>query len=354
MRINTNRRTILKGTAGVGLAGLAGCLGGEGGSGNGSNISVGHTGEGSIGGGVALSIQRIMGEHSDEINFTPEGTGGDPSSVRLITQNELDGAVMGAYTILFAEEGITPFAERQPDPSTLPLQCFSGAIMNMLWLTREDSNVETTDDIINSDVSVWPLDPEWGIHALLRQILDSVELDSGETYWENIEDRTVNVSSGDAAGALEEGRIDVTVTLGSSFRGLPGYTAEQDARANLQAVEIGDSILQAYEDHPALQVDSTNLDNFGFEQDLGTDEMSIGSTPHTLWLTEDISADTVYEIMTTVYENGDMHLDTAQTNVDVNNVENMAYVFGDFPFHPGARDFFEEHDLWEDDYEVGR
>lgn len=352
MRFDSTRRNIVKGITGIGLASIAGCVGGSGGDSGG--VAIGHTGEGSIAGGVALSIQRVMDEHSDEITVTPEGTGGDPSSVRLLEQNELDGAVMGPYSVLFAEEGVTPFAEQQPDPDQLPLQCFSGALINAMWLAREDTDLETTDDLIDSDAQIWALDPEWGFHSLVRRTLKQVELDNGETFWENIKDRLVNVSSSDAAGALEEGRIDAAMTLGSSYRGLPSYAAEKDARADLRALKQSENIYQTVDSHPAMTAEYVSPDVWGWEQDLGVDEMLSWSTPHTLWLSEDVSADVAYNIMSTVKENGEMYTDTAETNLELTDIENMAYHFEDFPFHPGARDFFQEHDLWKDSYEVGR
>ncbi|WP_222914094.1 TAXI family TRAP transporter solute-binding subunit [Natrinema sp. SYSU A 869] len=352
MGFDSDRRDVVKGIAGIGLAGIAGCMGGSGGGSNG--IAIGHTGEGSIAGGVALSIQRVMNEHSDEIDVAPEGTGGDPSSVRLLEQSELEGAVMGPYSILFAEEGTTPFAEQQPDPEQLPLQCFSGALINGMWLAREDTDLETTDDLIDSDAQIWALDPEWGFYSLVRQILNQVELDSGETFWENIEDRLVNVSSSDAAGAIEEGRIDAAMTLGSSYRGLPSYAAEKDARADLKALKQSESIYETVDSHPAMTAEYVSPDVWGWEQDLGVDEMLSWSTPHTLWLSEDVEADVAYDIMSTVHENGEMYTNTAETNLDLTAIEDMGYVYGDFPFHPGARDFLQENDLWEDSYEVGR
>lgn len=353
MRDNSNRRTLLKGVAGIGLAGVAGCLSGGNGD-NGNKVALGHTGEGSIAGGVALSTQRVIKEHLDEVSVAPEGTGGDPSSIRLIERGELGGAVMGPYSILYAEEGMPPFAELQPNPEKLPLQCFSGALMNAMWLAQADTDLESTDDLINSDAKVWPLDPEWGFHSLVRQILDSIELDNGETFWENIEDRTVNVSSSDAAGAIEEGRIDAAMTLGSSYRGLPSYAAQKDARADLKALETGDNMYEAVDSHPAMTAEYVSPDVWGWNQDLETDEMLSWTTPHSVWLTEDVPADVVYNIMSTIHENSQMYTNTAETNIDVGDVENMGYIFGDFPFHPGARDFFQEHGLWNDSYKVGR
>jgi len=92
-----SRRNVLKGTAGLGALSLAGCLGGGGGgSGNEPvDLTVGSSSSGSSTYGNSQAIQRVVSENSDYLNFITQDAGGDPQSIRLYADGEINSYSAG-------------------------------------------------------------------------------------------------------------------------------------------------------------------------------------------------------------------------------------------------------------------
>ena len=335
---------MLKITGAAGVAGLAGCLGGDDDM---EEIGIAHTGEGTISGGAAVTIQRLVREHSDNVRYNPQSSGGSPASLRMIADEQVEGNSGDGAAWLTAYNDAGPFSDEPIEPkSKLPSMCFSTAAVEFTWLARQELGLETTDDLLDDDITVYLHPPEWSTHPVFMQMYDRVEVD-GRTITEHFEDRYLPLDIGDAPGALEEERIDAMIGLSASRRGLPSYSQDMDARTDLNRLEVTEPFEEAVRQEPAY-VWEGRIDTYGW--DIPEDTMDLWFMPDFTWMHDEmVSNEAVYEIADIVHENGEEFADSLGTNFDTSNAENMANYIDAAPVHPGAEEWMRDNGVWDDD-----
>ena len=171
---NQSRRDVLKGTAGIGTIALAGCLGGDDDS---IDMTVGSSSSGSSTYGNSQAIQRVVSQESDTVNFITQDAGGDPQSIRLFADGELNSYSAGNYILNQALEQTGPF-EEPDDVSEFPQHGFGHLSLNLYWMALEDSDIETTDDLPGRDIYALPAG--WGLRAMTEEMYGNAGL------WEDL------------------------------------------------------------------------------------------------------------------------------------------------------------------------
>lgn len=323
-----DRRTVLKSAAAVGLTSIAGCMGGD----DIEQIEMAISATGTTAGQAAQALQRALDEHSDSVSLTLQESGGDPASVRLFDDGDVEATTATNYLIGRAAAERDPFDD--PPVESLPNQGFQFAILSFAWYGIGETTFETSDDVVGADV--WPLNPEWGI----RQAAEEVHQHAG--VWDDLTEGVVNVGHNDVAGAIEEERIEAMIAYSQNYEGLPGWATEVDSRAELTYIEPSEQLIEGAEETEGAIVENATLG--AWEQDVGVDEGTTWAIPMQFFFSDDISDDIVYEIAEISYEHYETAREAMANYFDHSDLDNMANYLDNLPLHDGMRNFYDDHD----------
>ncbi|WP_256567079.1 TAXI family TRAP transporter solute-binding subunit [Natrinema gelatinilyticum] len=342
------RRDVLRGTAGIGALSLAGCLGGGNGSGEDPvQLTVGSSSSGSSTYGNSQAIQRVVSQQSDYLSFITQDAGGDPQSIRLYADGEINSYSAGNYIMNQALSGTGPFSD--DSVSTFPQLGFGHLSLNLYWMALEDSDIQTTDDLAGRDVYCLPA--SWGLRAMTEEMYGNAGL------WEGLAENVVNVETSQAASALAEGRAEAFIVYTSNFTQLPSWAQEIDSRVSVRAIEMTDDYVQAAKDFAGAGYQE--LDEIGgWEQD-----MQGGDFPKHTWtetypyyFSPDVDAQAIYDLMEICHNNYESMQEANPTILDWSKPENFTFALthtDEIPVHPGAADWYEENDAWDDSWTRG-
>lgn len=343
-----SRRNVLKGTAGLGALSLAGCLGGGGGgSGNEPvDLTVGSSSSGSSTYGNSQAIQRVVSENSDYLNFITQDAGGDPQSIRLYADGEINSYSAGNYIMNQALNETGPFGD---DPvSEFPQLGFGHLSLNLYWMALEDSDIQTTDDLPGRDVYCLPAG--WGLRAMTEEMYGAAGL------WEGLEENVVNVETGQAASALAEGRAEAFIVYTSNYTQLPSWAAEIDSRVDVRPIEMTDPYVQAAQDFSGAGYEEVD-EIGGWEQDVQGDfPKHTWTETYPYYFSPDISAQAVYDLMEICHNNYESMQEANPTILDWSDPSNFTFALAhtdEIPIHPGAADWYEDNDVWDDSWTRG-
>lgn len=337
--IDGARRTFLKTAASAGVVGLAGCMGSDGET----IISLAQPGSGTINGQSAQALQRAVRQESDSINVTNTETSGNPAAIQAYDNGEVDGCATENYAIDLAANDRAQFAEEPV--SDVPPQVFSHTLLHWYWLAFEGSGLETTDDVFESDVDVYALPPAWGA----RQFQEEIHEQAG--VWESIEDRTVDLEVDDVPGAADEGQFDAFIGYGSGYASLADWATEVDAREDVYVLETSDTLIEGIEAVDAAELEE--IEPYGWDQDVG-DSVASWTLPSQICVSQEIAAEDVYELCRVSYEHNDVVREALEAYHDHSSDIELMFedLMEELPVHPGAAEFYEEHDVWDDTFTV--
>lgn len=345
------RRHVLRGTAGIGALALAGCLGEMGGGSGGQepvDLTVGSSSSGSSTYGNSQAIQRVVSQQSDYLNFITQDAGGDPQSIRLYADGEINSYSAGNYIMNQALTETGPFSP--PDNvSEFPQLGFGHLSLNLYWMALEDSDIQTTADLPGRNIYALPAG--WGLRAMTEEMYGNAGL------WEGLSENVVNTATTQAASALEEGRVEAFVTYTSNFTQLPSWATEIDSRVSVRAIEMTDEYVAAAQDFTGAgyqEVDQIG----GWEQDVQGDNFPKHTWTETYpyYFSPDISADAVYDLMEICHNNYESMQEANPTILDWSDPSNFTFALvhtDEIPIHPGAADWYEENDVWNDSWTRG-
>jgi len=175
--------------------------------------------------------------------------------------------------------------------------------------------------------------------------------------WEGLEENVVNVETSQAASALDEGRAEAFIVYTSNYSQLPSWATEIDSRVSVRAIEMTDDYVQASQDFAGAGYEEVD-EIGGWEQDVqgGDFPKHTWTETYPYYFSPDISADAVYDLMEICHNNYESMQEANPTILDWSDPSNFTFALvhtDEIPIHPGAADWYEENDVWDDSWTRG-
>ncbi|WP_418280628.1 TAXI family TRAP transporter solute-binding subunit [Halorubrum sp. DTA98] len=372
-----SRRTVVKSLGvGIGSVAVAGCLGEDDVNGDGSAGGDGSTAddsssddggsdtdttwrfgtstEGSGSGSLGPVFGAFFENNSDQLGISAQNTQGFVHNQRLLDAGELE--IGFAHNIvthwMYNEEG--PFSEEPVD--IRPVQGLPTIQnLNHCFVTRKENDIVEVPDLAGESVSLGP--PGGAVPEIGERVLRA------EGVWEDVETTRMGFTEAISAYRSEE--------ISAFFTGIINMSTNP---ATVEAFETVDSDIVPMSDagrdnllsqYPFFEIAEIDTSHPMWSSALDTvhDTLTLPLLNSTAVMRRDLDRDTVYHAMETLHQN-------QEEMVDLNSVL-WGYGFGtveiegeevdrwgirgqqaDIPFHPGAADYLQEIDEWNDDFEI--
>ncbi|SDR35508.1 substrate-binding domain-containing protein [Natronobacterium texcoconense] len=338
------RRNFLKGAAAMGVVGVAGCLGDD----DGHTITIAGTASGSSTQAAGQALARAAQEHSDELSVDVQVTEGWTANLYEYDEDEFSTIGVDNNSWAAALNGEEDFADNPVDD--LPMQGFLFTSLEMHWVAMDGSGIESTADLRDGGYTIYPIEPGFGTRLLTEQLLRE------DGIWD--ENDINNEDTDDIPGAVEEGRVDALALYGSNGVDLSGWCQEVDVRSggDLYAIEADDQFVESIESMDGAS--HVRKEPYGYEQDvtseLGVDEVDFWALQGQWAFGPDVHPDAVYEMLRVAHEHHDTMRESDPTTLDYDDPAVMTdAVMEDVDVHPGAAEFFQDNDVWDDSWSVG-
>jgi TRAP transporter TAXI family solute receptor len=364
------RRRFLYGAATASVIGLAGC-GGDGGDGGGGG-GDGEDGEdGGMDGGdstedggdgdggdqqlslrvgtsaggtrdVGMAVERAVSQHSDSLDYSTVESPGYIGTLYRLDQDQFDAGITDGNSLTKAVNETGDFAEQGVE--TLPYQGFFAFPYSIYIVARSETDIETFDDLAGANV--YPAEPGYSTRATT---LDVWSQDPTADVYDQM--NIMNMGVSDAPGAMEEGRIDAAIAYGTPGAGHTGWVTEYDARVDVSYVEPTDALIESAESYAGAGTSRTPVEEFNWQQDIGTDEVFTWDLQVNYVFHPDANADAVYELCRVVDEHNDTVNEAEEQFNDFESTEDMlgsALEMEELPFHPGAVQYYQDKGAWDD------
>ena len=355
-----DRRKLLTGIGGAGIVGLAGCLGGDEPDENGAggdddagddsddptDLVVASGSEGSIGHSSATALQAMLSSESDILRLTAQTSGGQAANLRLYDEGQVDMSGFDNYNYVHAITSEGAFADQPVE--NIQYQAMTIATIHIYMVARADTDIETYSDLAGRDV--WPLGPGFGTRAPTQAFFEEIGL------WDEME--VSNMDAGDVPGALEEGRLDAIGAYGSNFQTLPGWLQEVDARTDLKLIRMDDEYVETLQGMASIGHES--IEAYGWDQDIQADEQPDGMIDSWLFqmqfgLGTHVPEELGYELVKLTHEHNESVRNNYGSFPDYDENPDFATsaLIDEYPVHPGAAEYYQEVDQWDDNLEIG-
>lgn len=344
-----SRRKVLQGGLTAGVIGLAGCASSDDGGSGGEDsysLTIGCTSSGSSTMRAGQALARALNEHSDFLSVDPQTTDGLIANLYEYDSGEFDSVGVGIHGYSLAMKGEAQFAEEPVE--TVPHLGSLYTRAHIYFVGVEGSGVKGVSDLREGGVNLYPIQPGFGTRLLTETILKEADL------WDQNE--IVNVDAGDAAGAVEEGRIDVAAVYDSNAVALAGWCQEIDVRNDLYFLPTDDDqFIQTVENFEGAG--GFEYEPSGWQQDMTklTDKTHTWTLDAGWTFSPDVPAKVSHEICRVQHEHSDTLKESDETSMDYQDLE--THMAGGFiegaPVHDGVANFLEEHDAWKDKWTRG-
>ncbi|MHC3439034.1 TAXI family TRAP transporter solute-binding subunit [Natrialbaceae archaeon A-gly3] len=340
---NSTRRTFLKAASAVGLIGATGVT-----------STVAQEDEydirwGTSTGGtmdVGLAFEAAVGEVSDVLEYSTIESPGYIGTTYRLDADEFDGGIIDTNTLFNAQHGLGDF---EVDPvSKLPWQGFLAFPYGIYVMAREDTDIETFDDLAGH--TVYPAEPGFSTRATT---LDLWQQEPIADVYEEMD--IIDMDVADAPGAMEEGAIDAAIAYGTPGVGNTGWVVEYDARVDVRYVEHTDALVEAIEtfDGASLSEHDDAEAEFAWDQDIGTDNIVTWDLNVTYAFHPETDPGAAYEMTRIAAEENDVIRDFEERFTPEDAEGLLVGALEDYPFHPGAAEYYQEAGVWDDDWVVG-
>ncbi len=361
---DSTRRKFLQATAGAGVIGVAGCIGDDvdpdedplddedddtDGDMDGDDDAEYELRMGTSSGGtfdVGLAVEQMVSTHSDLVNYSTIEAPGFIGTVYQIDEGVIDGGITDNNTL---DKAINNEGDFEDDPlDSIPFQGFQAFPYSAHLVAREETDIETFDDLAGA--TVYPAEPGFSNRETALEVWQMPQV---ADIYDEMEIIDANVD--DAPGLMEEGQIDAAIAYGTPGVGNTGFVVEYDARVDVRYVEHTDDLVEAIQEFPGAGYSEYEdpVDTFDWQQDLGVDEIVTWDLEVVYAFHPDAPEEAVYELTKIAAEENDTAQD-AEPRFQPNNVEDLvAMGLEDYPWHPGAAEYYEEEGVWEDDWVVG-
>jgi len=269
---------------------------------------------------VGGAMQTVLNDKLTLCELNTESTGASKANVNLITDGEAQMAILQSDVVSYAHTGTNTFAE-------------TGVEDSALWvagLYNETVQIIATTDI--TDISqlagrtVCMGDVGSGTRVNAEQILAAYGMTADDV-------NAVSGSFQDGVDGIKDGKVDAAFTVA----GAPTTAITDLATTNsFNMLSLTDEALAyIHENFPFLVDDNLPADTYK-----GIPETRCVAVQAALVASKDISADVVYELLKTMFDNKDA-LVTGHAKfqfLDASYASSGASV----PLHPGAEKFYKE------------
>ncbi|HCX65898.1 MAG TPA: hypothetical protein DHN33_11900 [Eubacteriaceae bacterium] len=338
---------------------FAGCSGGGDEGENGDGDAVEENGNGDSGEEVELEDSISIGTHAVGTSYYAMGTGvasivsdQTPISASVMPYSGPDAwlpdfqdgrislGLLSGIDLAWAYAGEVTY-DNAYDKARLILQ---GNLSEHATITvREDAGIDSIADLEGR-----PIGEGYGGNQLTQELQNAALAGSGLTM-DDVEGVPV-ADLGGALRALQENRIDATFSGSSTTPSAVELDQSIGIKvlpfADLKPEDIADGVPQEYQDILNEHVPGAVLATASAKGTLKEDTVLI-NFPIMMIGSSDLSADAVYEILKSVWENheqlADVHTWGSQWIPDTMPTENMPA-----PYHEGAVRFYEEQGVWTD------
>lgn len=336
-----NRRNFLKATGAGAVVGTAGCLGfldddDE------MSFVLGTAASGSSTHAAGSAMLFAIDQHSDELSVTLQQSDGWVANTYLYDGGEIPSMGCDNNTLAHAINHEDPFDD---DPvSRIPGQGFHFTALHIYLMGVEGSDLESSDDI-TEDHTIYPIQPGFGTRLLTMEVYERAGLDRANY---------INVDVGDIPGEIEEGNVDALAVYGSDHVALAGWVAEVDVRNEVYALAVGADLEQAIEETPGARVE--RFEPYGWEQDVSqaTDEVTSWVLDGQWMFGPEVSAEAAYEFARISHEHTETIQESDPTYPDHSDPSEMTLsVMDELPVHEGIAEFYQDHGVWDDSWDIG-
>jgi len=341
-----NRRNFVKlGTAGGALA-LAGCLGGGGSDEEVINISTSGDDSGVF--AASQGLASVVNEHADNVTIDATPGDGAAGSMGEVERAEADVGYTENWATASYINGEEPYDEFESQLQML-FHCFS-------FITPYGTNNpewETIEDVMESDGTPTGFLTPPGSASLQANVRAFEELG----YYEGEDYEIANIGFGDAASAMNEGRIDFSVVLLFNMDPPPSYMQQLLSQNDVHLLSWAEENIDAANSIDGVNVRMQDFSEFSdMFSSYDEDEYPAFFADYNYVTAEGlISSEGVYDMMTALHENRDELADIHPYLEGAREDESywVQQPLTQLPFHPGMADFLQDNDLWDDAWEVG-
>ncbi|MFP4214072.1 MAG: TAXI family TRAP transporter solute-binding subunit [Desulfohalobiaceae bacterium] len=273
---------------------------------------------------VALQISNLMNKHEDDkYNYVGRPTGGSVFNLNAIKRGAFDFGVAQSDRNWQAYEGK---AEWEGEPIEDLRSVFSMHPETVLLVTREDTGIETVEDIKGKDINIG--NPGSGQRGNAEDVLEVYGIDKDEDI------DAEGLQQHEASRALVDKKIDAFFyTVGN-----PSAAIEEPANStDINIIPINhQKIKDMVDDSPYYVMTTIPGGTYkGVEEDVETYAVTA-----TVITSAEVGEDTVYDMVKTVFENLD-ELRGSHAAFENLNPEEMLQGLS-APFHPGAEKYYKE------------
>lgn len=291
---------------------------------------------GSSGHVIITGVTTIVSSKLPNIKISSQTTQGSIENPRLMSNKELEFAVINADSASPAVRGEKPY-NKPVDMQFL----FTNYTNSIVFVTRKDSGIKTVEQLKGMRVSVGP--PASGGLMLATSVLKH-----GYGLWDNI--KKVYLAYGDQGGALNDKKVDAMMAHLNS--GKPAsYLNELDSTSSdIYILGISDEAMKNIQKVEPFQFG--RILKAGSMKNLDRDILSMTNAQMN-FARADIPEDVVYAVIKTFFDNAN-ELDKFHVmGKDLRPETAMDGALKEIPVHPGAAKYYKEKGVWKEGYTIG-
>lgn len=270
----------------------------------------------------ATALATVWQDNIEGMSVNVQATGASAENITLISEGEVDVAIVQNDVMKYAYDGIETFAGKQ----TNNFQTMATVYSEVCQIVADPkANIQSVADLKGKRVSIG--DVGSGVEANAKQILAA--------YGLSVDDIKVqNLGFGPSADAVKDGSLDAFFVTA----GIPTTAVMELATTReIDIVPIeADKASQLMADYPYYTEYTISKEAYnGMEEDVFTIAVKA-----TLIVNPDLDEETVYQMTKALFENKDTIVQTHEkgSELDINEAVKGASV----PFHPGAERYYKE------------
>lgn len=355
-----SRRDALKATgaaATAGMVGLSGCSALNNLLGSGADVTIASTSTGSSSYATGQALAYAASQTDADVDISIQTSQGWTANVRAYANGDFNTISVDNNSLSKAIAGEGPYSDADFTQEDLPYQGFVFTSLEMFWLARDGSGIQTVSDLRDGGYTIYPIEPGFGTNLMTREILDNAGI---------LQANEVNKSdTGDAPGAVNQGDVDALVVYGQNGITLSGwceqvYTQAQDG---LHLVETDSQYETTIEETSGARLikskPASRYSNIG--ADTGGDEITENVSEVASWVLDgqwafgsEVAAEDARAVAELVHNHWDVMRESEESVKDYSDPATMtAAVMDNHPVHPGIAQFFKDKGVWNSNWEEG-